>query len=252
MTRTLIYPVCSTAACNYACELLSDWGFQLTDHPAPEITHLLLDVPSFQTDTKLRNGGDPELLLSMLPPHITVAGGNLSHPLLNTYRKMDLLQDPQYLASNAAITADCALKIAAPMIQSTFADTPSLILGWGRIGKCLAQLLKGLNCPVTVAARKEEDRALLHAMGYDTTEFTGLSHRLHRYRLLFNTVPAPILNTDQMQFSKQCVKIELASVNGIIGPNITIARGLPGTYAPESSGKLIANSFYRLWREQSI
>jgi dipicolinate synthase subunit A len=78
---------------------------------------------------------------------------------------MDLLKDPHYLAKNAAITAECALKVAAPYLKTTFSESPTLILGWGRIGKCLARLLSARNCPVSVAARKESDRAMLEAFG---------------------------------------------------------------------------------------
>lgn len=230
--------------------MLQTFGFPATDHPTPEITHLLLDIPSFLPNGRLWNGDDIQPLLSMLPETITVVGGNLQHPALEGYRKLDFLQDAYYLVENAAITAECALKVAAPLIRTTFADTLTLILGWGRIGKCLAQFLKGLHCPVTIAARKEADRAILHALGYDTIDFKELPNRLSQYRLLFNTVPTPILSASLFSDLKGCVKIELASTNVIGNEHTIIAKGLPGTYAPESSGKLIAQTFYRLWKEQ--
>lgn len=251
MSNTLIYPAGVTKACTCAAEMLRRRGLSMTDHPTPEITHLLLDIPAFHSDGRLKDGSDPERLLSMLPQNITVAGGNLQHPALKTYRTLDFLQDDAYLAENAFITADCALKIAAPLIRATFADTPTLILGWGRIGKCLARLLKGLHCPVTVAARKKSDRALLHALGYEAVEIGELPVSLSQFQLLFNTIPAPILDTSDLPSSGSCVKIELASVNGIQSEDTIIARGLPGRYAPESSGRLIADTFYRLWKEES-
>ena len=248
MKHTLIYPAGVTEACQYAAESLGKLGFPLTDHPTPEITHLLLDVPSFRTDGLLRSGEEPMHLLSMIPQNVTVVGGNLIHPVLEHHTKMDLLKDASYLARNAAITADCALKITAPMIKTIFSETPALILGWGRIGKCLAQLLRSTGCPVTVAARKESDRAILRALGYDAISFDALTAVLPRFRLLFNTVPAPLPDTSAC---KDCIKIELASQQGLIGADVVIARGLPGIHAPESSGRLIADTFYRLWKECS-
>lgn len=251
MKHTLIYPIGITQSCTYASENLKQMGFSIIDHPAPEVTHLLLDIPSFRSDGCLRSGDDLSKQLSMLPKNVTVVGGNLDLPVLSHFLKLDFLKDPDYLAHNAAITADCALKTAAPLMKTTFADTPTLILGWGRIGKCLAQLLKSLSSPITVAARKDSDRALLCALGYNALSFEALPDHLPRFRLLFNTVPAPVLSEQQLACCQNCVKIELASRNGLDGEDVFVARGLPGQLAPESSGRLIADTFYRLWKEGS-
>lgn len=252
MNHVLIYPLGATDACRYAAANLKSHGFPVIDHPAPEVTHLLLDIPSFRPDGKLRCGKDLSVLLSMLPDNITIAGGNLKNPILESYRKLDLLTDPGYLAGNAAITADCAFLTAAPLLKASFRDTPTLILGWGRIGKCLARLCTGAGFPVTVAARKEADRAMLEALGYDALSFEALPAHLHNFRLLFNTVPAPVLGSSQLEKCPDCVKIELASSNGLEGTDIVTARGLPGLLAPESSGRLIADTFRRLWKEVSL
>ena len=47
------------------------------------------------------------------------------------------------------------------------------------------------------------------------------------------------------------VAVELASTPGMAGDNIISALGLPGKMAPESSGKLIAETFLRLSKEES-
>lgn len=250
MKHTLIYPAGVTDSCRYAGEILYRYGFPTIDHPAPEITHLLLDTPGFRSDGTLRDGSDPQALLSMLPEAVTVIGGNLDTPLLKNHSKIDLLKSSDYLAKNAAITADCALKIAAPMLKTAFRDTPVLILGWGRIGKCLTRLLAGAGFPVTVAARSPEDRAILRALGYEALTFPELPGQLGRFRLLYNTVPAPVLSAEELSFCENCIQVELASRSGLEGSNVVIARGLPGTYAPASSGRLIADTFFRLWKEE--
>lgn len=245
----LIFPMGSTAACQYAVNFLNNSGVAITDHPAPEVTHLLLDVPSFATDGMLRGGGDVQSILERLPENITIIGGNLTHPALDGYRKEDLLQNPQYLASNAAITADCALQTAAPKLTTTFAGSPALIIGWGRIGKCLGQLLKAVGADVTIAARKETDRAMICALGLKTVDICGISAVLPRCRLIFNTVPEQILYKKDLTLCKNCIKIDLASKPGIEGEDVIWARGLPGIYAPESSGRLIAETILKRFEE---
>lgn len=241
----LMLPLGTTAACRHASAILAHAGIAQVDHPTPEITHLLLDVPSFDSSGALRGGGNVEPLLQMLPPELTIIGGNLNNPALEGCHTMDLLQDPEYLAENAAITAQCALKVAAPLLDVTFADAPSLVIGWGRIGKCLAMLLRGLGADVTVAARKETDRAMLHALGYRALDTADLTAALGRFRILWNTVPQPLIPGDQLPDGPGLLKIDLASSPGIAGEGVVSARGLPGKYAPVSSGSLIAKTILR-------
>jgi len=160
----------------------------------------------------------------------------------------ELMQDETYVAGNAAITADCAVRLAGEKLKAIFRDSPALILGWGRIGKCLAQLLAGLGCPVTVAARKESDRAILSALGIRALDYRELPATLDRYSLIFNTVPEMVLKAEPPE---TCVCIDLASRRGIPGDSVIWARGLPGVHAPRSSGKLIAERIlYYLKEEQ--
>lgn len=245
MSSVLIYPVGTTPACRCAVDCLKSQGIALTDHPTPEVTHLMLDVPSFSPEGNLREGGRPEDLLQMLPQEITVIGGNLALPCLLPYRRLDLLQMEAYLAQNAAITAHCALSIAASRLQTCFYDTPTLIIGWGRIGKCLARMLRSLDTPVTVAARREESRAALHSLGYQAISLEELPQLLPNQKLLINTAPEPILGPQALDAVPDCLALDLASRKGLNGANVLWARGLPGIHAPESSGRLIAETILR-------
>lgn len=247
MAKHLIYPIGSGRSCRFAAQMLQQRGFALVDHPTPEVTHLLLDVPSFGNDGMLRGGGDVGHILEMLPRYITVIGGNTEHPALEEYKCMDLLKDEFYLAANAAITAECALQVAAPLLTTTFSGISVLVIGWGRIGKCLATLLKAIGAKVTVAARKSTDRATLEALGYRTVEPARIAGS---FRLIFNTAPAPMLRAEQLNQFKNCVKIDLASRRGLEGDDVIWARGLPGIHAPESSGQLIADTVLRLIKEE--
>lgn len=252
MNHVLIYPIGATDACAYAGAFLEQSGFHLTDHPTPEVTHLLLDVPSFAADGSLRGGGSLTDALERLPAGITVIGGKLNHPVLTDYPILDLLLDPEYLARNGAITAECALRVAYPLLSTVLPDTPALVIGWGRIGKSLTKLLSNLGCPVTIAARNPVDRAMAAALGYNTADIQQIPGILPGICLLFNTAPAPILDSGTLDEFRKCIKIDLASSPGLKGPDVIYARGLPGQYAPESSGKLIAGTIARHLREGAI
>lgn len=247
--KMLIFPAGTTAACAFAARCLQENNVTLIDHPSPEITHVLLDVPSFGADEKLRGGGNAEAILERIPENVTVIGGGLEHPALEGYEKIDLLKDAVYLAENAAITADCALGVARKIMTGTFRDFPVLVLGWGRIGKCLARNLQNLGVSVAVAARKESDRAMLSALGYIALDYGELPQQLGKFRMVYNTVPASMVSRKDLG---DCLVIDLASGSGLAGENVILARGLPGTWAPESSGRLIAARVLALCREGKV
>lgn len=231
-----------------AVDILRRKGCNVADAPGENVTHLLLSVPSFDSDGSLKEGGRLEDILKELPENVTILGGNLAYP---GYKTVDLLQDELYLAENAAITAHCAVKQALSRLPATMQGAHILVIGWGRIGKCLAALLKNMGAHVTVAARKETDRAMLRALGYEAEDTTKLSFSLMRYRVIFNTVPAPVLSGEQVKHCRpDCLKIDLASKPGIGAEDVIWARGLPGKDAPETSGELIARTVLRLARSK--
>ena len=224
-------------ALTYARNTLVSWGYTVSQN-MDEATHLLLPVPSFGEDGQVR-GGD---ILPTIVSYVTVMGGNLQ--LLNC-QKVDFLQDSYYLQENAAITARCALKYA-----EIRPGMPVLVIGWGRIGKQLAELLSGIGADVTVAARKANDRLALAGLGFQAVNIHDMKPR--KYDVVFNTVPASVL------FSGECkddaVLVDLASVEGIFGKGVIRARGLPGKDAPEESGILIAKTAlrYALGKEYGV
>ena len=228
-------------ALDFARRELAMHGLTVADAPSEAVTHLVLGVPCRMQSKEL------EALLRKLPKDVPVLGGFLDREELKDHPCVDLLKDEGYLAHNAAITAHCALRVLLEKLPVTLEHCPVLILGWGRIGKCLAQILKALGAEVIVAARREEHRAILRALGYEAEPLPLPQYILPRFRAVFNTVPTPVLSGDALANCRPgCVKIELASSPGMEGDDIVDARGLPGRLAPESSGKLIARTILRL------
>lgn len=231
-------------ALHYASEKLTQYGCIFDKIPSKSVTHLLLPAPSFLPDGTVKGGLPLSDILSKLSDNITVIGGNLRHPQLYRYNTFDVLQDEKYLAQNAQITAHCAVMLAMQSSKSILWGKSVLVIGWGRIGKCLAASLKCVGCRVTVAARKEADRSILEALGYDVVNITV--KETEKYAIIFNTVPVMVLP----ECSGDALKIELASAPGISGSNLLDARGLPGKFAPESSGILMADTIYRYLQKQ--
>jgi lactate dehydrogenase-like 2-hydroxyacid dehydrogenase len=125
-----------------------------------------------------------------------------------------------------------------------------LIIGWGRIGKVLAVLLKESGAQVTVGLRKEAAWKEAEAAGVQPVWMQEWKAR--EFDVVYNTVPASVL------FSGECREdatlIDLASTEGIFGHGVIRARGLPGKDAPEESGALIAKTVlrYALSKEEEV
>lgn len=226
-------------AIRHAAARLRSLGVCVTEKCAPDVTHLLLPVPSFPA-------GDPYLahLLTGLPDDVIISGGNLNSPLLEGYCCVDFLQDPYYLAENAVITADCAIDILENKLGHALQGKQALVVGWGRIGKCLAAKLQRLDVSVTVAARKPEDLAMIQALGNRSIHIRDVAEETPRFDIILNTVPALVL--PDISAKAEAIILELASTPGITGANVINARGLPGKMAPVRSGQLIAETFIRL------
>ena len=239
MLRRPILVVPRSDAVHYAAQYLADIGLPVTRKAAPDISHVLLPVPSFAT-------GESYLahLLTDLPDDVLVSGGFLDTPLLHSYRTIDFLKDPYYLARNAAITASCAVRMLKDRGLHSLKDRQILVIGWGRIGKCLCRLLDHEGASLTVAVRKDTDRAMIRALGFRGISIEGAKQELRRYDAILNTVPEMVL--PDIDVKPDAVILELASKAGMGGANIIDARGLPGKMAPQESGELIANTFIRL------
>ena len=239
MLRRHILCVPRSDAVHRAAQYLSGIGLPVTYKAAPDISHILLPVPSFAA-------GDGFLahLLADVPDNVVISGGFLDRPLLGSYRTIDFLKDPFYLAQNAAITASCAITMLKSNTACALKDIRILIVGWGRIGKCLCRLFEKEGARVTVAVRKEADRAMIQALGCRGISIEDAKQELSHYDAILNTVPEMVL--PEMDTKPDAIILEQASRPGMRGENIIDARGLPGKMAPERSGELIAKTFIRL------
>ena len=124
-----------------------------------------------------------------------------------------------------------------------------LVIGYGRVGKVLADRLKALGADVTVSARKPADFALIKALGYNAMETKTVNDSLSDYDIVFNTVDVKVI--DEKAFYNCTVKllIDLSSLGGFdldvagdCGITALKAPGLPGVTAPLTAGKILAQT----------
>ena len=67
----------SSAALTYARQMLKNAGCHLINTPSKDATHLLLPIPSFEPDGKIKGGSELSDLLSRLNKNVIIFCGYL-------------------------------------------------------------------------------------------------------------------------------------------------------------------------------
>ncbi len=172
-----------------------------------------------------------------------------------TARQVDYCQSDAYALKNAVPTAEGAIRIAIERTPFTLWEANALVIGYGRVGKVLAERLSAMKCHVTVAARKNADKALARVLGYGIADSTKLSG-LQDFDLIFNTVDVPLLESAANTLSERCV-IDLSSKGGLSPQTAKEYRidyckapGLPGKVSPLTAGKILAQTVHEILQNQ--
>lgn len=150
---------------------------------------------------------------------------------------------------NAVPTAEAAIKIAIEETDITIADSNVLVYGLGKTGLSLAWRLKLLGANTYGVTRNKAAIARGKDLGIKMLTYDTLAEHLPEMDILFNTVPALIIDRESIALLKEdALIIDLASAPG--GTDFTAARekgikailapGLPGKTAPVTAGKILA------------
>ncbi|MBE6574631.1 MAG: dipicolinate synthase subunit DpsA [Ruminococcaceae bacterium] len=162
---------------------------------------------------------------------------------------------------NAVPTCEGALELAMRELDITIFDSKSLVLGYGRIGKILANHLAMLGSDVTVSARKSRDRTLAVINGHNSCDISEIQKRISQFDVVFNTIPSLIFNRELLEKTpNNTLIIDLASRPGGVDMNTAKAMGkrviwalsLPGKVAPVSAGKIIFSTIMKILEEEGF
>lgn len=162
---------------------------------------------------------------------------------------------------NAIPTAEGALQYAMENSEITIHGSKCMVLGFGRCGKVLAHMLKGIGAHLSVEARSLSDLAYIESYGYNPVPLRDLTDYIGQYDFIFNTIPSMILDEKKlMRVKKDCLLIELASKPGGIddkaaqklGINFIDGQSLPGKVAPETAAKIIFDTILNAYSDMGV
>lgn len=162
----------------------------------------------------------------------------------------DFMLDEPMTLYNAISTAEGAILEALLHKDTNLHMSNTLVLGYGRCGKILADRLKGLHACVTVCSNDANEPALACALGFETLPLSKLWNNICCYEYIFNTIPARVLNRRCLEKVSPCALIiDIASNRAgadyeaarKLKVNIHFCPGLPGKYAGESCAKYLTD-----------
>ncbi len=163
----------------------------------------------------------------------------------------DLFDMEEVAIQNAVPTAEGAIMTAMQESSRVLFGSKALIIGYGRCGKVLASMLKGIGADVSVSFRKKADKAFISAYGMTAVDIKEMSSNVNKYDFIFNTAPAMVLDRELLKrIKKDCVIIDLAQAPG--GVDYSYARdlnikalycpGLPGRIAPYTAAEILRSA----------
>lgn len=207
-------------------------------------------------------------LLDALPADILVLGGKVDAGTRlaaaeNNIPLLDYFDCEELQIRNAVPTAEGAIEIAMRELPITLAGSQALVLGYGRIGKVLLSVLKGLNTRVSVAARRPDDIAFITVNGGNPVRFgsADFAKIASKSDVIFNTVPAKILPKNVLEILGECkLIVDLASGKGgtdfeaaeSLGIKAVHALSLPGKVAPATAGDILCDCILGLLSREGV
>ena len=206
-----------------------------------------------KSDLKLEN------VLEAVSDSARVVACGPGHPDIDDGRVIDLWVDEALLWDNARLTAEGALASAMRASTRALAGMDCMVIGWGRVGRALTELLVALGMRVTVASRTPAGRNRAVGRGAEAADTARIAEALPGRKLIFNTAPAMVLDGAALgQADPDAMLIDLASPPYGIDLRAAWNRGLrawrepglPGRYCPQSAAEAILNAMDRIGGEE--
>ena len=232
---------------------------------------VILPLPATLDGVTLNSENEERIKLNKILEYADVPffGGKLSESFrlaasARTRKVIDYFETESLQIKNALPTAEGAISIAMQNLKRTLVGARAAVIGYGRIGKTLADLLLKLGARVTVAARNEQQLAYAQIAGAKTVRIGSDSSSLKlpdEYDVIFNTVPAGLFDAAQIgKLPENTLLIDLASPPGGVdfaaakeaGIRAIWALSLPGRYAPEDAGRIIGETLLELFEREGI
>lgn len=168
---------------------------------------------------------------------------------------VDVCRDEEYLEENATLTAIGTVGRILTEERSAPSDLSVGVIGYGRIGQRIVQILLFLSGRVTVFTSKTELRQELCMLGVSGIDSLSIDSELTAKRIseldiLINTAPARLIGESCPEALSGVRVIELASGDNMPeGVAVERFASVPAVMYPRSAGRVLARAVMRMLGE---
>ena len=163
----------------------------------------------------------------------------------------NIIHDEIFAVENCIQTAEAALMLMIRATNASIFDLKISVLGYGRLGKSVINILDKLGLDIAVHTSDYLERASAHMT---TCNVFDLNSSIENADVIINTIPAKVLPQDKLKCAKKsCYILDLASYSSVENADISAlglsydnALGLPGKHSPKSAGKILTDAILRL------
>ncbi|MDD4110321.1 MAG: NAD(P)-dependent oxidoreductase [Clostridia bacterium] len=186
---------------------------------------------------------------------ITIFAGNLSDEIKNIFgtkniKLVNMIKDEQFVVDNAKLTAEGVLAHIISDTEKSIFENKILVLGFGRCGKEILNLLNKLGLDVSMVTFNKKKLAIIKNKMYLEYEFFK---DLKDFDIVINTIPTKIIGDEMLNyFNNNAIVLEIASVNCLNKEllasksfNYILCPALPMVFSAESAGKIMFESIKR-------
>lgn len=171
---------------------------------------------------------------------------------------VNLWADETLLCENAYITAQGAVATALKRKKRPFYGAKCAVIGYGRIGRALCEILLSVGAEVAVLSNTESKRKAAVESGAAALEISDAAKILPNCQYIFSTPPEHILDEDALSnIGKDAILMDLASppygfdLEAAVKMGLNACRepGLPDRYCPVSAARVLYHAIRRWERE---
>ncbi len=198
------------------CELVSFLNSYMLKECLKPYNKVILPFPSKKENLSFI-GQSEEPLSDFFDENQLVIGGLISDEIKYELESKDIayfdyFDYEPYVMKNAYLTTQGVVRLMLENSKTAVFGKTVLVTGFGRIGKSLALMLKGLGLHVCVAARNETQLSEACCLGFESVKISDVKTVLCLFDFIFNTVPCGIFSSaDIGHIADKALYFEIAS-----------------------------------------